>query len=58
MNVNGTDENVITQAQVLGAALLELMEMRPREGGQKDCFYLPEFKVSELRKSGGRAEIS
>lgn len=40
-------------------ARLVLMEMRPREGGQKEgCFYLPEFKVSGLRKSGGEAEIS
>lgn len=56
--MNGTDESVITQAQALEDALLVLMEMRPREGGQKGgCFYLPEFEVSGHRKSGGRAEI-
>lgn len=54
--MNGTDESVITQAQALEGALLVLMEMRPREGGQKKgCDYLPEFEVSGLRKSGGRA---
>lgn len=59
MNVNGTDENIITQAQALEAALFVLMEMSRREGGQKEgCFYLPEFKVSGLRKSGGGPEIS
>lgn len=61
MNVNRSDENIIIQVRALGAARarLVLMEMRPREGGQKEgCFYLPEFKVSGLRKSGGEAEIS
>lgn len=56
--MNGTDENVITRAQALEGTLLVLTEMRPRKGGQKGgCYYLPEFKVSGLRKSGGRAGI-
>lgn len=57
--MNGADENIITQAQALEAKLLVLMEMRLREGGQKEgCFHLPDFEVSGLRNNGGGAGIS